>query len=90
MQEAGVPGYETYSMFALFAHARTPAEINEKIRDDVTEIIMQPRSKPWSAPAASRCGAPPRLNFSGLSIRDTLKWQNVIETVKLKSKIKEE
>jgi tripartite-type tricarboxylate transporter receptor subunit TctC len=90
MQEAGVPGYETYSMFALFAPARTPAEINKKIGDDVTEIIMRSEIKAMLAARGFEVRGTTAAEFQRIIDKDTLKWQNVIETAKLKNKIKDE
>src|SRR5712675_2921800 len=43
--EAGVPGYEMSSWYALFAPARTPADIVSKIRDDVLAVLALPAMK---------------------------------------------
>jgi tripartite-type tricarboxylate transporter receptor subunit TctC len=90
MQEAGVPGYETYSMFALFAPARTPAEINKKIGDDVSEIIRRPEMKALLAARGFDVQGTTAAEFQRIIDKDTVKWQKVIETAKLKDKIKEE
>jgi hypothetical protein len=37
-----VPGYETQSLYGLFAPARTPPDTINKIHTDLTEIIMRP------------------------------------------------
>jgi tripartite-type tricarboxylate transporter receptor subunit TctC len=90
MQEAGVPGYETYSMFALFAPARTPAAINKKVGDDVTEIIMRPEIKALLAARGFEAQGTTAAEFQRIIDKDTVKWQKVIETAKIKDKIKEE
>jgi tripartite-type tricarboxylate transporter receptor subunit TctC len=90
MQEAGVPGYETYSMFALFSPARTPAEINKKIGEDVSEIIMRPEIKAVLAARGFEAQGTTAAEFQRIIDKDTVKWQKVIETAKIKDKIKEE
>jgi tripartite-type tricarboxylate transporter receptor subunit TctC len=90
MQEAGVPGYETYSMFALFAPARTPAEITKKISEDVREIISRPEMKALLATRGFDVQGTTAAEFQRIIDRDTIKWQKVIETAKIKDKIKDE
>jgi tripartite-type tricarboxylate transporter receptor subunit TctC len=43
MQEAGVPGYSSQGAFGLFGPAGMPAEIREKIRADVAEVLSRPQ-----------------------------------------------
>ena len=45
MQEAGLPEFDTYSLFGLFAPARTSADIIKKIHEDITKIIARPEVK---------------------------------------------
>ena len=90
MQEAGVPGYETYSMFALFSPARTPAEINKKIGDDVAEIMLRPEIKAIIAARGFEVQGTTAAEFQRIIDKDTVKWQKVIETAKLKDKIKDD
>ena len=62
-------GYETYSMFGLFATARTPAETIKKIGEDVTEIIMRPEVKAQIAARGFEVQGKALLNFSRSSIK---------------------
>src|SRR5258708_40343955 len=87
MQEAGVPGYETYSMFGLFAPARTPAETIKKIGEDVAEIVMQPDIKALLAARGFEVQDKTAAEFQQIIDRDTIKWEKVITTAKLKDKI---
>ncbi len=90
MQEAGVAGYETYSMFALFAPARTPAAAIKRISDDVNEIIMRPDIKALAAARGFESQGKAAAEFQQIIDTDTDKWKKVIETAKLKEKIKDE
>lgn len=90
MQEAGVAGYETYSMFALFAPARTPAATIKKISDDVNEIIMRPDIKALAAARGFESQGKNPAEFQKIIDTDTVKWKKVIETSKLKEKLKED
>jgi len=84
MQEAGVPGYETYSMFALFAPARTSSEAVKKIADDVAEIIMRPDVKAALADRGFEVQGKSGAEFQTIIDRDTIKWRKVIETAKIR------
>ena len=90
MQEAGVAGYETYSMFALFAPARTPAATIKRISDDVNEIIMRPDIKALAAARGFELQGKNPAEFQKIIDTDTVKWKKVIETSKLKEKLKED
>ena len=90
MQEAGVAGYETYSMFGLFATARTPVETIKKISADVTEIIMRPEIKAQLAARGFEVQGKTAAEFQQIIDKDTIKWDKVITTAKLRDKIKDE
>jgi tripartite-type tricarboxylate transporter receptor subunit TctC len=90
MQEAGVAGYETYSMLALFAPARTPAEINKKIADDVSEVVKRPEIKALLAARGFDVQGTTAAELQRIIDKDTLKWQKVLETAKIKDKINAE
>jgi tripartite-type tricarboxylate transporter receptor subunit TctC len=90
MQEAGVPGYETASLFGLFAPANTPADTIRKIHDDLTEIAMRPDIKALLAARSFEVEGKTGAEFQKIIDRDTAKWQQVITAAKLREKIKDE
>jgi tripartite-type tricarboxylate transporter receptor subunit TctC len=90
MQEAGVAGYETSSMFALFAPARTSPDTIRKIGEDVAEIIMRPEIKEQLAARGFDTQGKNAAEFQAIIDRDTAKWQQIITTAKLREKIKDE
>jgi tripartite-type tricarboxylate transporter receptor subunit TctC len=90
MQEAGVEGYETSSMFGLFATARTPAETIKKIGEDVAEIIARPEVKALIAARGFEVQGRAAADFQQIIDKETIKWQKVITAAKLREKIKDE
>jgi tripartite-type tricarboxylate transporter receptor subunit TctC len=84
MQEAGVPGYETTSLFGLFAPAHTPADIIKKIHDDLTEVAMRPDIKALLAARSFEVEGKNAGEFQQIIDRDTVKWRKVIETAKIR------
>ena len=84
MQEGGVAGYETYSVFGLFAPAQTSADITKKIHDDLTEIIMRPDVKSLLAARTFDAIGLGCVEFQKIIDRDTIKWRQVIATANVK------
>lgn len=84
MQEAGVPEFDTYSMFGLFAPARTSPEIIKKIHEDFTEIVRRPDVKRALEARSLDVQGKDASEFQKIIERDTAKWQKVITTAKIK------
>jgi len=84
MQEAGVPGYETQSLYGLFAPARTPPDTINKIHTDLTEIIMRPDVKTLLAARSFEVQGKTAAAFQRIIDNDIAKWQKVITTAKIK------
>jgi tripartite-type tricarboxylate transporter receptor subunit TctC len=84
MQEAGVPGYETYGVFGLFAPAQTPARTINAIYADLTEIITRPDIKALLEARSFDVEAKNAAEFQKIIGRDTLKWRKVITTANIK------
>ena len=75
MQEAGVPEYDAYSLFGLFAPARTSPEVIKKIHDDITEIIQRTRGKRALEARSLDAQGKGRSEFQTIITRDTVKWR---------------
>lgn len=90
MRESGIADYEAYSMFALFAPARTSPDIIRKIAADVTEIAMRPEIKAAIETRGFEVHGMPAAEFQKVIERDTVKWEKVITASKLKEKINQE
>jgi tripartite-type tricarboxylate transporter receptor subunit TctC len=84
MQEAGVPGYQTQSLYGLFAPARTPPDTINKIHTDLTEIIMRPDVKTLLAARSFEVQGKTAAEFQRIIDNDIAKWQKVITTAKIK------
>ena len=84
MQEAGVPEFDTYSMFGLFAPARTSPEIIKKIHEDFTEIVRRLDVKRALEARSLDVQGKDASEFQKIIERDTAKWQKVITTAKIK------
>jgi len=90
LQESGIPDYEAYSMFALFAPARTSPDIIKKIAADVTEITMRPDINAAIVARGFEVQGMSPAEFQKIIDRDTVKWDTVITASNLKDKINQE
>lgn len=75
--EAGLPGVEGGSWYGLFAPARTPAAIVDKLHAEVSVLLRQPEiEKRLLAEGADAIGNTPR-EFAGQIRADIVKWGKV-------------
>jgi tripartite-type tricarboxylate transporter receptor subunit TctC len=84
MQEAGVPGYETYSLYGLFTTSHTPADVVQKIQADLTEITTRPDIRALLAARSFEVQGKSAAEFQAIIDRDTAKWSKVITAAKIK------
>jgi len=79
VQEAGVPGYEVRTWYALWAIKGTPAEIKDHMYQDVVAAINHPDLKRiWSEQGADPCGMQPD-EFARLVHSEIAKWAKVVK-----------
>jgi len=79
VQEAGVPGYEVRTWYALWAIKGTPAEIKDHMYKDVVAAINHPDLKRiWAEQGADPGGMPPD-EFGRLVHSEIAKWAKVVK-----------
>jgi tripartite-type tricarboxylate transporter receptor subunit TctC len=80
MVEAGVPGYESTAWFGVLAPAATPAEIVQKLNQDIARVLQMPDvlEKITLQGSAEIIGGPPE-QFGTLIRAEITKWQKVIK-----------
>jgi tripartite-type tricarboxylate transporter receptor subunit TctC len=83
--EAGFPGFEGVTWFAMFAPARTPADIVRVLNRDMTGIIGSPAMRTWllAQGAEPAPGTPEELTAFLKS--DIEKWGKVIRAAGIKA-----
>jgi tripartite-type tricarboxylate transporter receptor subunit TctC len=84
MQEAGVQGYETYSLFGLFAPAHTPSDTIKRINDDLSEILMRLDVKSLLSARGFDVQGKSGAEFQQIIDRDTIKWRKIINAANIK------
>jgi tripartite-type tricarboxylate transporter receptor subunit TctC len=83
--EAGVPGYEMSSWYALFAPARTPAEIVRKIRDDALGVLADPAMKQKLADIGATVATSAPADVTKLIKSEMAKWGPIIQAASIKA-----
>jgi tripartite-type tricarboxylate transporter receptor subunit TctC len=77
--EAGVPGYQNYVWFGLFAPKKTPQDVIEKLHEEIVKTVSTPLVK---AQIVRDAGVPmdtPLREIEPLLKADIAKWANVIK-----------
>jgi tripartite-type tricarboxylate transporter receptor subunit TctC len=79
MQEAGLPGYEVRTWYAIWAVKGTPQEIKDRMYKDVVLAMSHPDLKRiWAEQGADAGGMPPD-EFGKLVRSEITKWAKVVK-----------
>jgi tripartite-type tricarboxylate transporter receptor subunit TctC len=79
VQEAGVPGYEVRTWYAIWAIRGTPQEIKDRMYKDVAAAINHPDLKRiWAEQGADPGGMPP-AEMEKLVKSEIAKWAKVVQ-----------
>jgi Tripartite tricarboxylate transporter family receptor len=75
-----VPGYEAIGWYGVGAPKSTPAEIIDKLNNEINAVLANPTSK---ARASSKCGLAhspsPPIRFSSAGINNSSRWRRAIQ-----------
>jgi len=82
--ESGVPGFEYVTWYGLFAPARTPQDIVQKLNGALVNIVSDPEMSKWliSQGAEPAATTPPQL--SRYMEEETRRWKKVIDAAHIK------
>ena len=83
--EAGVPGYEMSSWYALFAPAKTPADIVRKIREDAHAALAYPPMKQRFADIGATVATSTSAEVTTLIKSEMAKWGPIIKAASIKA-----
>ena len=79
VQEAGVPGYEVRTWYAIWALKGTPKEIKDRMYKETVVAMNQPDLKRiWAEQGADPGGMPPAV-FAALIKTEIAKWAKVVK-----------
>jgi tripartite-type tricarboxylate transporter receptor subunit TctC len=79
MIEAGVPGFEVTSWFAVFAPARTPKEIVAKLNSEMVKILNSPDVKEKLAQQSVEAAPTTPEELAAFVKSETERWAKVIK-----------
>jgi tripartite-type tricarboxylate transporter receptor subunit TctC len=79
MQEAGLSGFEVTSWYALFAPARLPDAIAQRLNAEVTQILARDDVKRRLADQGFQPAAGPAGELTALVRREIPKWARVVK-----------
>jgi tripartite-type tricarboxylate transporter receptor subunit TctC len=83
LDEAGLKGYEADTWYGLFAPAKTPDAVLDKIHADIIKVLQMPEiRKAFAAQGAEIVGSS-RKDFTIKVQGDVAKWHKVIEQLHL-------
>ena len=82
--EAGMPAFDTYTWFGLFAPAGTPRDIVTKVHNDVLAALQAPDLLEKFASVGAEPVGGTQEQFTARILADTAKWAQVIRTAKVK------
>ncbi|MEO8202633.1 MAG: tripartite tricarboxylate transporter substrate binding protein [Betaproteobacteria bacterium] len=82
--EAGMPAFDTYTWFGLFAPAGTPKDIVAKIHTDVLAALQASDLRERFASVGAEPVGGTQEQFTARILADTAKWAQVIRTAKVK------
>jgi len=78
MEEAGVPGYEVNAWFGLFAPARTPKAIVDKLQQSVAAVVAEPEVKARLLEIGAVQGGMSPEAFAEVVRREVARWPEVV------------
>ncbi len=76
MAEAGVPGVERSAWFAMFGPGRMPADLANRLRDDVVAVLAEPEMQAKIRDLASEPGGEPPDAFARRISEELVVWRD--------------
>jgi len=82
--ETGLPGFEATTWFGVFAPAKTPNTILDKLNNTINRIMQQPAEQSMLQSLGAYFKPMTRPEFQTFVKKDTDKWAKVIKTAGIK------
>ncbi len=82
--EAGMPAFDRYTWFGMFAPAGTPKEIVARVHDDVAALLQAPDLLEKFASVGAEAAGGTQEQFTARILADTARWAQVIKAARVK------
>lgn len=82
--ESGLPGFEAVAWFGLFAPAKTPAAVIEKLHADFAKVLKLPEVRQMLESQGAEAVANSPAEFGQIVRADLERWRTVIKTAGIK------
>jgi tripartite-type tricarboxylate transporter receptor subunit TctC len=79
VEEAGVPGYQYYTWFGLWAPAKTPQPVVDKLNAEVKKALADPTVKERITAAAGQPMAMPLADVEPFLKTEIARWADVVK-----------
>ena len=84
LAEAGVPGYEVTSWYAMYVPIGTPAPIISKLNGDIAKALATPEIKGWIENQAGSPGGGSPEQLAAFQAAETSKWAKLVKAANIK------
>lgn len=84
LAEAGLKDYEADTWYGLFAPARTPPAVLDKIHADIVKVLNLPEIRETFAAQGAEIVANSQAEFTRKVREDVAKWRKVVQQLQLK------
>lgn len=85
LNEAGLPGYEVTSWYAMYAPSGTPLPIIQKLNTDIAKVLALPDVKAWFDTQAAQAGGGSPEALAAFQAAETIKWRTLIKAADIKA-----
>lgn len=82
--QSGVPGYEATAWYALFAPARTPEPVLQRLRTEVTEIIKLPEVRKAMLELGAKPGGLAGADLRKFQQAEIHRWREVVREANIR------
>ena len=85
LNEAGLPGYEVTSWYAMYAPSGTPSPIIQKLNTDIAKVLALPDIKTWFDTQAAQAGGGAPEALAAFQAAETIKWRVLIKAADIRA-----
>jgi tripartite-type tricarboxylate transporter receptor subunit TctC len=85
MIEAGMPGYEVTSWYAMYVPSATPKPVIARLNADIANALAHPDTKEWMTSQAGIAGGGSPEELASFQAAETEKWKKLIKAANIRA-----